>query len=169
MTEDRTTQSTETEAPSAPESAADVTDAPAGTETATDATEGTEDSADKGKGSEAKLRKRAQAAEVERDNLAANVDALRRQLAAASLVDVLAKPEALWTTAGASVADYFAEDGSLEVDKLREAGKAAISEHGLGAAKRFHGSGDGGPRGEAVPASKPDPFAEAGAAIRNAG
>lgn len=116
--------------------------------------------------SEAKLRKRAQAAESERDTLASTVTALRQQLATTALSETLAKPSALWEAAGVDVADFFDEAGALDVEAIREAGKAAIREHGLGGFQRFQGGGDGGARGQGIGAEKPDAVATAAKAIR---
>lgn len=111
----------------------------------------------------AKYRKRLRETEAERDTLSETVNGLRRQLATAALADVLAKPEALWSVAGVEVADYFAEDGQLDVDRLRAAGKAAVAEHGLASYRRFQGGSDGGPRDTAP--LKEDPWQKAASAI----
>lgn len=158
-----TTDQTTTEATEATEETAETAE----TET-TETTEKTQETTtdESGDRSEAKLRKRAQTAETERDALAGTVTALRQQLATSALADVLAKPSALWETAGLDIAEYTDETGAIDTEALRAAAKDAITTHGLGAFHRFQGGADGGVRGRGIGTEKPDAVAEAAKAIR---
>ena len=117
--------------------------------------EGTEDQQEADPAAKARreaksLRERLRAAEAERDTHAGSVDALRKQLAGAELADVLAKPAALWETAGIDVAEFFDDTGALDREALRVAAKSAVKDHGLGPFKRFQGTADGGARDDGV-------------------
>jgi cobalamin biosynthesis protein CobT len=93
----------------------------------------------------AKYRKQLRTAEAQRDQLQAQVDALHKTMAEYALADKLEKPSALWL-AGRKPADYFTDDGTLNVDQLTADADTAITELGLARGRRFRGSADGGVR-----------------------
>ena len=102
----------------------------------------------------AKYRRQLRDVEAERDALADTVKTLRTAAAEAVLSDILAKPSALWL-AGHDVAEFYGEDGALDVDALREAAQAAVKDLGIAGYKRFQGSADSGARGNSGTAPTP--------------
>ncbi len=78
--------------------------------------------------SEARLRKRAQQAEAERDGLAQIVSNLQRAQVESMLGDL--KPQALWAT-GVELTDLVADDGTVNPAKVSEAVQAAREALGI--------------------------------------
>ncbi|MHB1063215.1 MAG: hypothetical protein ACYC1Z_01750 [Georgenia sp.] len=118
------------ESPEAPAAAAATPEAPEAPEAdSTDSPEGEDETGARG-GEAAKYRRRLRQAETERDELRTTVDGLRRTIAESALGDVLAKPAALWLT-GTNPADYYGEDGNLNIEALTAAAQTAVTEHGL--------------------------------------
>lgn len=97
-----------------------------------DATEG-EENDDTGGDKATKMRKRAQAAEAERDDLRSQVQALQRQVI--EQVSRLYRPAALWAT-GADPAALFNTDGTLDRAALAAAEDTAIQQLGVSRAPR---------------------------------
>jgi len=123
-----------------------ATDTP---ETAPEATEGNPANREA-----ARYRRQLRDTQAELEAARGEVTKLRTAAAEAVLADVLAKPSALWL-AGYDVADFYDDQGSLDVESLRDAAKTAVEEKGLGGFRRFQGSADGGARGES--GAKPAP------------
>lgn len=111
-----------------PETAADITD---GTETPPESTTETPEPGTPGDGegapdSERKLRKRAQAAEAERDQLRARVDALTKRQVEQLVGTRLHKASDLWI--GTNVTDLLDDNGDVDVSKLDAAVTALRAE-----------------------------------------
>lgn len=110
---------------------ADTNDA---TDTGTgDDTEVDEDQDDAGDGpgrEAAKYRRRLREAETERDQLAAQVDALQRAEVERHAAAAELKPAALWS-AGTQLADLLADDGTVDAAKVSTAIGAAREQLGI--------------------------------------
>lgn len=80
----------------------------------------------------AKYRRRLRETEKERDQLAEQLDTLRRQVIEQIAGDSgrLRKPEALWKTS-ITVADLLDESGRVDSQKVIDASKSAVAELGL--------------------------------------
>lgn len=110
---------------------------------------------DRGDSRASRMRKRAQAAEAERDALRTQLTAARRS--AAENACGLYQPAALWA-AGVDVDTLYDDDGRLDPARLKEAAAHARATLGLATAPRpdpsqgpsgFHDSDDNGSWGEA--------------------
>jgi len=86
--------------------------------------------AEDAKPSEAKLRKRAQAAETERDEVRGQLDALRRQVVAGTIEATGVKAAGVLATVE-DIGTLFAEDGSLDGAALKTAIDSATEAFGL--------------------------------------
>lgn len=84
---------------------------------------------------EARYRRQLRDTEAERDQLAAQLDTLRRERAETLARGVIAEPAGLWA-AGVTVADLLAEDGRIDPDKVTAAAERARGELGLARAPR---------------------------------
>lgn len=103
--------------------------------TVDEAAEIAQELADEGRPAESKLRKRAQQAEAERDELAAERDRLTEVVAnlqRAQVVSLLTdlKPEALWAS-GVELSDLLGEDGTVDQKRVSEAVEAAREQLGI--------------------------------------
>lgn len=80
----------------------------------------------------AKYRRRLRETEKERDQLADQLDTLRRQVIEQIAGDSgrLRKPEALWKTS-ITVTDLLDDDGRVDSQKVIDASKSAVAELGL--------------------------------------
>lgn len=78
----------------------------------------------------AKLRKRAQAAEAERDALREQVQALQRQQIDAQVTAAGIKPTAVWAT-GVELAELTADDGTVDAEAVTAAIERARDELGV--------------------------------------
>jgi hypothetical protein len=78
---------------------------------------------------QAKLRRRAQAAEAERDQLAARVETLTRNEIQRLVADKLADPADVWRD-GATVGDLLADDGSVDAEKVDGLVAGLLETHG---------------------------------------
>jgi hypothetical protein len=79
---------------------------------------------------EARYRRQLREAEAERDQLAAQLDALRRAEVERIAADHLTKPQALWT-AGAELNDLLDDSGLVDAERVRAAATQAREELGL--------------------------------------
>jgi hypothetical protein len=78
----------------------------------------------------AKYRIRLREAEAQRDALAAQLDALRRDQIGAIATTMGIKPAALWAS-GAELNNLLTEGGAIDTTKVREAADAARTELGI--------------------------------------
>lgn len=119
----------------------------------------------KGDREAAKLRKRAQAAETERDALAERVATLQRgeveRLAAGE--GGLADGADLWSAADLEALQD--EQGNIDAEAVTQAVADLLKAKPHYAHRRFGGSADGGAKGQNIDV-KADPWHEAGEAIR---
>lgn len=90
-----------------------------------------EDEGEPGGHEAAKLRKRAQAAETERDTLTARVQAMQRAEVERHAAATLAKPAGLWVS-GVDLAELLDDSGDVDPAKVREAATTAADQLGLG-------------------------------------
>lgn len=148
-TEQTTTETTDTEPQETP---AEAQETPQG------------DEQPKGDREAAKLRKRAQAAETERDTLAERLAVLQRGEAEriATGAGLLADGADLWSATDLEALQD--EHGNINAEAVTSAVADLLKVKPHYAHRRFQGSADGGSR-QAVDI-KGDPWAEAGAAIR---
>lgn len=78
----------------------------------------------------AKLRKRAQAAEAERDQLRDQLEALQRQQVDAQVTAAGIKPTAVWAT-GVELAELLTDDGTVDAEQVTAAIERARDELGV--------------------------------------
>jgi len=133
------TTTTTTEAPSGPETDEQTTEAPEGTDEQETTEDTTED--EPGDREASKLRKRAQAAEVDRDTARGQLDQLRRQVV--EQASGLQKPAGLWA-AEVDLDSLFTEDGSLDRDVLNTTVREAADRLGLARRLGNHVPREGG-------------------------
>jgi len=131
--------STSTEAPSATETDENTPTVPEVPEAVTDDQESTED--EPGDREAAKLRKRAQAAESDRDTARGQLDQLRRQVV--EQASGLQKPAGLWA-AEVDLDSLFTEDGTLDRDVLNTTVREAADRLGLARRLGNHVPREGG-------------------------
>lgn len=84
---------------------------------------------------EARYRRQLRDTEAERDQLAQQLEALRRDSAEAIARRTIAEPAGLWA-AGVTVEALLAEDGTVDADKVTAAAEDARTRLGLAAAPR---------------------------------
>lgn len=131
MSDDTTTEATEVEdtVSTTPEGDVTTETSDSGDATENDTPEGEQD--DLGTSKEAaKYRRRLRDTEVERDALAAQVEALQRATIDAQAEAAKIKPAALWAS-GAELADLITETGTVDTDKVADAITAARDTLGI--------------------------------------
>jgi len=120
---------------------AQATPAPDATSTTTDPADAQQDGTDKDdlgndrQGRDAaKYRRQLRDVQTERDQLVAQLEAMRRA-EVERLADHLVKPSAIWA-AGIQLADLLTEDGTIDQDKAKQAIEQAQESLGLNTAPR---------------------------------
>lgn len=78
----------------------------------------------------AKYRRQLRDTEAERDALQEQVGALRKTIADTALGELLERPEGFWAT-GATPESFFTEEGTLDLDALKNAVSEASTTFGL--------------------------------------
>lgn len=124
------TTTTTPEPTSGPETADPVVDNDEVTTDAQDTTEDDQGGDEPGDREASKLRKRARAAEAERDTVTGHLDAMRRAEVERIAGATVQNPSALWAT-DTEVADLLTEDGTVDPEKVTAAAIAAAEMLGL--------------------------------------
>lgn len=94
----------------------------------------------------AKYRTQLREAETARDQLAAQIDGLRKQVIDSQVTAAGLKPAALWSTT--ELGDLLAEDGTVDPERVEQAIKQTRDDLGI---SRFSGGADQGARSNGQP------------------